>query len=99
MTRLRTILAENIKAYRSDMGFSQLKLADLVETAPNYIAMIEAGKRFPSDTMIEKIAHALQKEPFELFSIVPIQKNWRAVLLAELSDFIGDKLKETQKDN
>jgi transcriptional regulator with XRE-family HTH domain len=80
------------------MGFSQLKLADLVDTAPNYIAMIEAGKRFPSDTMIEKIAYALKKEPFELFSIVPIQKNWRSVLLAELSDFIGDKLKEAQKN-
>ena len=98
MTRLRTILAENIKAFRNDMGFSQLKLADLVDTAPNYIAMIEAGKRFPSDTMIEKIAYALKKEPFELFSIVPIQKNWRSVLLAEMSDFIGDKLKEAQKN-
>jgi transcriptional regulator with XRE-family HTH domain len=99
MTRLRTILAENIKAFRNDMGFSQLKLADLVDTAPNYIAMIEAGKRFPSDTMIEKIAYALKKEPFELFSIVPIQKNWQSALLAELSDFIGDKLKEAQKNN
>jgi transcriptional regulator with XRE-family HTH domain len=94
MTKLRVILAENIKAYRSEMGLSQLKLADLIDTAPNYIAMIEAGKRFPSDTMLEKIASALQREPFELFSIGPIQKQWQTALLAELADFISGKLKE-----
>jgi transcriptional regulator with XRE-family HTH domain len=81
------------------MGLSQLKLAALVDTAPNYIAMIEAGKRFPTDTMLEKIASALQREPFELFSITPIQKQWRIALLAELSDFIESKLKETQEAN
>jgi len=97
MTKLRTILAENIRSFRGEMGLSQLKLAALVDTAPNYIAMIEAGKRFPTDTMLEKIASALQREPFELFSIVPIQKQWRTALLAELSDFIECKLKETQK--
>jgi len=99
MTRLRTILAKNIKSFRSEMGLSQLKLAALVDTAPNYIAMIEAGKRFPTDTMLEKIASALQREPFELFSITPIQKQWRIALLAELSDFIESKLKETQEAN
>jgi len=95
MMKLRTILAENIKAFRSELGLSQLKLAALVDTAPNYIAMIEAGKRFPTDTMLEKIAAALQREPFELFSITPIQKQWRLTLLAELSDFLETKLKET----
>ena len=97
MTRLRTILAENIRTFRSEMGLSQLKLAALVDTAPNYIAMIEAGKRFPTDTMIERIASALRREPFELFSIAPIQKQWQNALLAELSVFIENKLKETQE--
>jgi transcriptional regulator with XRE-family HTH domain len=81
------------------MGLSQLKLANLVDTAPNYIAMIEAGKRFPTDTMLERIASALEREPFELFSITPIQKQWQAALLAELADFISAKLKETQGTN
>jgi transcriptional regulator with XRE-family HTH domain len=59
-----------------------------VDTAPNYIAMIETGKRFPTDTMLEKIASALQREPFELFSITPVQKQWQEALLAELVEFI-----------
>jgi transcriptional regulator with XRE-family HTH domain len=97
MTSLRTILAANIKAYRTEMRLSQLKLAHLVDTAPNYIAMIEAEKRFPTDTMLERIASALKREPFELFSIAPIQKQWQTTLLAELSEFIGAKLQEAQK--
>ena len=94
MTKLRTILAKNMKAYRKEMGVSQLKLADLVNTAPNYIAMIEAEKRFPTDRMLEKIASALQKESFELFLITPIQKQWQEEILADLADFIMAKLKD-----
>ena len=91
MTRLRTILAENIKAYRNEKGLSQLKLAVLADTAPNYIAMIEAEKRFPTDTMLEKIAAALQREPCELFAIAPIQKQWQEALLTEMAEFIAGK--------
>jgi transcriptional regulator with XRE-family HTH domain len=98
MVKLRAILAENIKAYRSEKGLSQLKLASLVDTAPNYIAMIEAGKRFPTDTMLEKIALALERESFELFSIAPVQKQWRVDLLNELADFISRKL-EAEREN
>jgi len=94
MRSLRTILAENIKAYRKEIGISQIKLADFVDTAPNYIAMIEAGKRFPTDTMLEKIAVALNKEPCELFSNAPIKKEWQKKVLAELADFITLKANE-----
>ncbi|MCL2444132.1 MAG: helix-turn-helix transcriptional regulator [Treponema sp.] len=94
MTKLRIILAENIKAYRKEIGVSQIKLADLVDTAPNYIAMIEAGKRFPTDTMLEKIAAALNKEPCELFTIEPIKKEWQKKVLAELTKFMTLKLNE-----
>ncbi|MCL2230570.1 MAG: helix-turn-helix domain-containing protein [Treponema sp.] len=95
MTRLRTILAENLKAYRKEMNISQIKLADLVDTAPNYIAMIEAEKRFPTDTMLEKLAIALEKDPYELFSITPIKKEWQKSVLVELSNVITQKLNET----
>jgi len=98
MTRLRTVLAGNMRMYRNKSGFSQQKLAELVGTAPNYIAMIEGEKRFPTDTMLEKIASALQKEPCELFAIDPIKKNWQENLLVELTDFITEKLKDEKKD-
>jgi len=96
MVKLRTILAKNIKAYRKEMGLSQLKLATIINSASNYIALIEAGKRFPTDTMLEKIAVALNKEPYELFAIAPIQKEWQKTVLAEIGDFLTQKLNETQ---
>ena len=95
MIRLRTILAENIKAFRKEMGVSQLKLANMIDSAPNYIAMIEAEKRFPTDTMLEKIAIALNKEPNELFAITPIQKEWKKEILVELADFLTEKINKT----
>ena len=93
MTKLRKILAGNLKIYRNESGYSQQKLAELVGTAPNYIAMIEGEKRFPSDTMLEKIAHALEREPCELFALGPIKKQWQQELLADLEQFIAQKLK------
>ena len=80
------------------MRLSQQKLADMVEAAPNYIAMIEAGKRFPTDKMLEKIASALQKEPCDLFSSEPIQKDWQEEILAELEDVIERKLKAMREE-
>ena len=90
--RLREILAENIRAYRKEKGLSQMQLADLVDTAPNYLCMVEAGRRFPSDTMLERIALALGRQPIELFSMLPIQKQWQAALLDELAAFLNCKL-------
>ena len=99
MIRLRTILAKNIKAYRKEMGVSQFRLADMINSAPNYIAMIEAEKRFPTDTMLEKIALALEKEPYELFSINPIQKDWQEAVLLKFADFLTQELNETRNSH
>jgi transcriptional regulator with XRE-family HTH domain len=91
MTRLRKLLASNIKTYRNELGLSQSKLADKVDTAPNYIAMIEGEKRFPTDAMLERIAAALEKDPADLFAITPIQQQWQNEILAELEKVIQDK--------
>lgn len=97
MTRLRTLLASNIKTYRNELGLSQAKLADKVDTATNYIAMIEGEKRFPTDTMLERIAAALEKDPPDLFAITPIQQQWQDEILAELEKMIQEKRKALGK--
>jgi len=68
MTDIRLILAENMKKYRKILGISQEKLAEKMDTAPNYIAMIEVGKKFPSASMLERIALALNVDTPELFT-------------------------------
>lgn len=96
MTELRQILGANMKAYRSRLGYSQARLAELVNTATNYIAQIENGKRFPTDTMLEKIAGALNKKGYELFSLVPyeekIEKDWQTKILTDLEEFIHKQI-------
>jgi len=96
MTELREILRANMKAYRKELGYSQAKLAELVSTATNYIAQIENGKRFPTDTMLEKIASALQKKAYEMFSIGHYEKkletDWQTQILTELERFIHAKI-------
>jgi hypothetical protein len=59
--------------------------------------MIEAKKRFPTDTMLEKIAVALNKEPCELFSFSPIEKEWQQAILTKLSDFITQELNSSRQ--
>jgi len=68
MTVLRHILALNIKERRHILGLSQEKLAEKVNTAPTYIAMIELEKRSPSLEMLERIAGALNIDPPDLFT-------------------------------
>jgi len=68
MTDIRLVLAENMKKYRKILGISQEKLAEKMNTAPNYIAMIEVGKKFPSAGMLERIAMALNVDTPELFT-------------------------------
>jgi transcriptional regulator with XRE-family HTH domain len=96
MTELRVILRSNMRAYRKELGYSQAKLAELTNTATNYITQIENGKRFPTDTMLEKIANSLQKRPYELFSVVSFEKmaekDWQTQLLIDLELFIHDRI-------
>jgi transcriptional regulator with XRE-family HTH domain len=73
MTDLRQLLASNMKLYRGNLGLSQSKLADKVDTATNYIAAIEAGRKFPSVEMLERIARALKIDTPALFSMESLQ--------------------------
>jgi len=102
MTELRKILSANMKAYRSELGFSQARLAELVGTAANYIAQIENRKRFPTDTMLEKIANALQKRAFELFLIDRYEEkeelDWQIEVLTDLEQFIHERITKIKKE-
>jgi transcriptional regulator with XRE-family HTH domain len=69
MTSLRRLLANAMKKQRKNLGLSQAKLAEKVNTAPTYIGMIEQGKKWPSDTMLIKIASALSIDTPQLFSM------------------------------
>jgi transcriptional regulator with XRE-family HTH domain len=101
MTDLQKLLALNMKVYRSILGLSQAKLAERINTASNYIALIEMGKRFPSPQMLDRIAAALEVDAAQLFSKRPseealIQKLHENII-ADINQVITARLAELRK--
>jgi len=67
MTSLREIFAHNLKKYRRSCGFSQGKLAEMVNVSTHHIAMIEIARNYPAMDLVERIANVLNIEIYELF--------------------------------
>jgi transcriptional regulator with XRE-family HTH domain len=61
------IFVINMKKYRKKRQLSQMKLAEMLNTSTSYIGEIEINRKVPSMEMVEKIANALNIEPFRLF--------------------------------
>ena len=59
-----------------------MKLAEMVNTSTAYIGEIEINRKTPSLDMVEKIAKALDVEPFRLF-IDDKNRNEKNTLLSE----------------
>jgi transcriptional regulator with XRE-family HTH domain len=87
------------------LGLSQAKLAERLDAAPTYIAMIESGKKFPSVDMLERIAAALEIDSPELFSMnsFPLEslKMYQAGVLADIGriteQVLEEKLRELER--
>lgn len=60
------IFVKNVQAIRTSKGLSQEKLAELAELHRTYISAVEREKRNISIENIEKIASALDVEPYIL---------------------------------
>ncbi len=67
MTKTQEYLSHNIKTARKNKKLTQADLAELCDVSVNYIALIETSKRFPYVEVLEKIAHSLDLEVYELF--------------------------------
>ena len=93
MTNIKELLGSNIKAYRRNLGVSQAKFAEMVDMATNYLGLIEGGKKFPSADMIERIAVALGIDTPDLFTILPIQQDWKEYILSKMNILVEKELK------
>ena len=68
MKSLQQILADNLKRVRAERGYSQEKLAEIVDLHRTYISGIERGTRNVSLRNIEKIARALELPVIDLLT-------------------------------
>ena len=97
MTNIKKHLGSNIKHYRTNLGISQAKLAEMVDMATNYLGLIENGKKFPSAEMIERIAVAMGKDSTDLFVPAPIQQDWKESILSKVKMVIDIELNTLRK--
>ena len=67
MKNLREIFAHNLKEKRRNCGFSQTKLAEMVNVSVHHIATIETARNYPTLDLVERMANALNIEIYELF--------------------------------
>jgi len=100
MTDLRKVLALNMKYYRKILGLSQAKLAEKAQITDNYIALVETGKRFPSVSILEQIAQALERDTLELFSPkqddLLAKRALKTKILADIDAILSIRLNETE---
>ena len=85
----------NMKKYRKKRRISQMKLAQMLETSTSYIGEIEINTRVPSLAMVEKIARALNIEPFRLFVD---EKEENEINIQEAEDYLECLTTKERKD-
>ena len=66
--KLREQVGLNIRNLRNSRGLSQEQLALAAEVDRSYISEIELAKNSASIDVLERIAHALEVAPKELFN-------------------------------
>ena len=69
--KLKALIGKNVKYYRYRENLTQKQLAEKTKSSVNYIGRLERGQHNPSVDKLEKVASALNIEPYELF----IQRN------------------------
>jgi transcriptional regulator with XRE-family HTH domain len=95
---IQDLFIANLKGYRKLHKISQMRLAELCDSSTGYIGEIEAGKRFPSVSMIERIATALGIESYFLFKnepIVPSASGLEVKLAPSQKKTILDRIQST----
>jgi transcriptional regulator with XRE-family HTH domain len=107
MTKIRQLLASNIRKYRHARGWSQAKFAERVNTSAHYVGMLETQTKYPSPEMVERLAAALGIDSTDLFrgDIDPGEtvKHLRKAVLEDvgslMAGFIGTQIRELEGED
>jgi DNA-binding XRE family transcriptional regulator len=93
--KLRKIMSTNIKYYRAKLGFTQEKLAEIIEVSDQTINDIEGCRTWVSDKTIVKLARALKIEAYQLlFPQTEAEKLYPTKVPANILQDLKDTIKE-----
>lgn len=97
MSEIAKILGKRIRNYRTAMGLSQEKLAELSGCHHTYIGQIERGEKNATVESIEKISTALGIPLSKLFEMLGVTDKSERNIPLECYEFLSAKTKEEQE--
>lgn len=97
MSEIAKSIGQRIRNYRTKLGLSQEKLAELSGCHPTYIGQLERGEKNATLESIEKIAAALNISLSKLFEKLGGEDNDTDNIPLACYEFLSAKSKEEQE--
>lgn len=99
MSELKKLLGRRIKEIRIAKNLTQEDLSELTEIGASSISKIESGYFHPTDENLEKIAKALNVEPYKLymFNHKKCIKEIRQDIIKMINDATDDEIRIVYK--
>lgn len=97
MSDLTKIVGQRIRNYRTQLGLSQEKLAELAGCHPTYIGQLERGEKNATLESIDKIASSLKISLSKLFENLGGENPSERNLPLECYEFLLTKSQEEQE--
>lgn len=94
MSHVRQNLVYNLKRRRAALGISQMQLAARADISSGYVGELEMGRKYPAPEVLEKLAEALETEPFRLLmSEEDLADSGGSDAFYAAAELIGERLK------
>ena len=97
MSDLAKIVGQRIRNYRTQLGLSQEKLAELSGCHPTYIGQLERGEKNATLESIDKVASSLKISLSKLFENLGGESTNERNIPLECYDFLLTKSQEEQE--
>ena len=97
MSDLTKIVGQRIRNYRTQLGLSQEKLAELSGCHPTYIGQLERGEKNATLESIDKVASSLKISLSKLFENLGVQSTNERNIPLECYEFLLTKSQEEQE--
>ncbi|MBE6767643.1 MAG: helix-turn-helix transcriptional regulator [Ruminococcaceae bacterium] len=97
MNELAKIIGQRIRNYRTQLGLSQEKLAELAGCHPTYIGQVERGEKNATLESIDKISSSLNISLSKLFEHIGGKNTSDRNIPLECYEFLLTKSQEEQE--
>ena len=97
MNEIAKHVGNRIRSYRTQLGYSQERLAEISGCHPTYIGQVERGEKNPTLESVEKIASALDISLSKLFENLGNDDSNERNIPLECYEFMLTKSKSEQE--